>query len=319
MDEIIKKIGLTGIVPVLAIDDSQSAEPLMRALIAGGIPCAEVTFRTDAAEAAIDTIAKKFPDVLLGAGTVLTVDQAKRAIDLGVKFIVSPGLNRNVVEYCLSKKVTVIPGVATPSDVTTAVEFGLSTVKFFPAEANGGIPYLTALSAPFKSMKFVPTGGIDMKNLIDYLRLPSVIACGGTWMIKADVLKAKRFDEIERATREAVYGMLGFSLRHIGINSADETEAGKTAQQLMTLTGMQPLENPGAIFIGNQFEVLKKPYLGTHGHIALATNFIERAVAFLERRGFTFKAETRNEQDGKLRTIYLEKEFGGFAVHLIQA
>ena len=193
MQDVLRQVELLGIVPVIAIESASDAEPLAKALYDGGLPCAEVTFRTKAAQEAMTRIAKAFPDLLLGAGTVLTIEQVKTAVDCGAKFIVSPGLNRTVVEYCVAKGIPVTPGVATPSEVEVALELGLEVVKFFPAEATGGLPYLKAISAPYKSLRFIPTGGVDEKNLLSYLKFPKVLACGGSWMVKADLINAKRF------------------------------------------------------------------------------------------------------------------------------
>ena len=254
----------------------------------------------------------------VGAGTVLTTDQVDRAVGAGAKFIVSPGLNPTVVEYCQKKGVPVTPGVATPSDVERALGLGLEVVKFFPAEAAGGVPFLRALGAPYKDLCFIPTGGIDEKNLLSYLRLPSVLACGGSWMVKQDLIANKQFDTIRQLTTAAVQTMLGFELRHVGINGADGTSALADAQAFAALMGMPIKDGTGSVFVGTQFEFLKRHYLGAHGHIAIGTHFAERAVAYFERNGHKFRQDTRNEKNGALATMYFEKEFAGFAVHLLQ-
>jgi 2-dehydro-3-deoxyphosphogluconate aldolase/(4S)-4-hydroxy-2-oxoglutarate aldolase len=318
MQKVLEEIGLAGIVPVIAIEKAEDAEPLAQALIEGGLPCAEVTFRTAAAKESITNIAKKFPAMLLGAGTVLTVDQVKTAVGSGAKFIVSPGLNPKVVEYCLANNIPITPGVATPSEIEVALGFGLEVVKFFPAEANGGLEFLKAISAPYKSVKFIPTGGIDEKNLLSYLSFSRIHACGGSWMVKSDLITNKKFDEIKRLTSQAVNLMLGFDLRHIGINTPDANQAMQMSQQLQKVFGFASKDTPGSIFVGTQFEVMKKPFLGAHGHIAIATHSLERAIAHLGRRGIGIKPETKNEQDGKLQTVYLDLEIEGFAFHLIQ-
>jgi 2-dehydro-3-deoxyphosphogluconate aldolase / (4S)-4-hydroxy-2-oxoglutarate aldolase len=318
MDAILKEIGLAGIVPVIAIENAEDSEPLANALIEGGLPCAEVTFRTGAAKESIKKIAKAFPNMILGAGTVLTIEQVKAAVDNGAKFIVSPGLNSKVVEYCIANKIPITPGVATPSEIEQAIEYGLDVVKFFPAEANGGLAFLKAISAPYKNVKFIPTGGIDEKNLLSYLKFSRILACGGSWMVKSDLISGKQFGEIKRLTSEAVNLMLGFDLRHIGINTPDANDASKMSGQLQKIFGFAAKDTPGSIFVGTQFEVLKKPFLGLHGHIAIATNSVDRAIAHLSRRGVGIKPETKNEVDGKLQTVYLDIEIGGFALHLIQ-
>lgn len=204
MNEILEKIGKTAIVPVVLLENAKDAKPLARALCDGGLPCAEVTFRTEAAEEGIRVMAEEFPQMLVGAGTVLTTDQADRAIAAGARFIVSPGLNPRVVKHCLEKGITMLPGTATPSDVERAMEFGLDAVKFFPAEAAGGLAMIRAMAAPYTNMKFMPTGGINEKNLRSYLDFPRVLACGGSWMVKGELIRAGKFDEIRELTRKAV-------------------------------------------------------------------------------------------------------------------
>jgi 2-dehydro-3-deoxyphosphogluconate aldolase/(4S)-4-hydroxy-2-oxoglutarate aldolase len=191
------------IIPVVALERASDALPLADALVAGGLPCAEITFRTAAAAAAIRALAGR-TGFTVGAGTVLELEQARRAADSGATFVVSPGLNPKVVRFCLDGGIAVLPGVCTPSDITIAFEMGLALLKFFPAEAMGGLKTLDALAGPFPMMRFVPTGGIDPRNLTAYLRHPRVAACGGSWMVKANLIAEGRFDEIARLTREAV-------------------------------------------------------------------------------------------------------------------
>jgi 2-dehydro-3-deoxyphosphogluconate aldolase/(4S)-4-hydroxy-2-oxoglutarate aldolase len=318
MREIFTKIGSIGILPVIVLDRAEDAEPLAKALIQGGLPAAEVTFRTAAAKDAIARIAKAYPEMLLGAGTVLTIDQAKAAREAGAQFIVTPGLNADVVEYCIKEDIPIAPGIATPSELGRAVEYGLDLVKFFPAEASGGINYLKSISAPFRSMSFIPTGGIDENNLASYLGFGRVLACGGSWMVKPEFLAHQQYDEITRRAAQAVNKMLNFSLRHIGINTPDAKEAEIVAGQINNIVGFSLNEGAGSIFVGTQFEVMKRMFLGAHGHIAIGTSSIDRAVAFLQRRGIGIKEDTKNIKDGKLQTVYLDLEIAGFAVHLVQ-
>lgn len=204
MNDTLKKIGETGIVPVVVLNRVADAEALAESLIKGGLPCAEVTFRTDAAEESIRAIAKKFPDMFVGAGTVLTTEQADRAVDAGAKFIVSPGLNPKVVEHCLKKNYPITPGIMTPTELEIALGFGLDVVKFFPAENAGGLKMIKAISAPYTMMKFMPTGGINTTNVRDYLACDKILACGGSWMVKGDLINAGDFARIEELTKEAV-------------------------------------------------------------------------------------------------------------------
>ena len=200
MNKILKQIEETGIVPVVVLNDAKDAEPLAQALCDGGLPCAEVTFRTDAAEESIGIMTEKFPDMLIGAGTVLTTEQVDRAVAAGAEFIVSPGLKPKVVKYCVDKGILIIPGCANPSDVEQAIEYGLEAVKFFPAEQAGGLAYIKAIA----STKFMPTGGINPDNVKAYLAYDRILACGGSWMVKSGFINAGEFDKIKAMVEEAV-------------------------------------------------------------------------------------------------------------------
>ena len=199
----ITKIQELRIVPVVAIEDAGDANALADSLISGGLPCAEITYRTRAAQAAIEAMAKR-GDILVGAGTVLTIDQVKSAVDGGARFIVSPGFNPRVVEYCVSHQIAITPGISNPTDIEMALEFDLKVLKFFPAEAFGGLKTLKALSAPYPMVRFIPTGGVNINNLLDYLNFIKVFACGGSWMVKSDLIKSGQFGQIEQLTRQAV-------------------------------------------------------------------------------------------------------------------
>lgn len=192
------------VVPVVVLEDAKDAVPLADALVKGGLPCAEVTFRTAAAEESIRLMCEKYPEMLVGAGTVLTKEQVDRAVAAGAKFIVSPGFDAEIVDYCLEKEIPVFPGCITPSEVAQAVKRGLKTVKFFPAEQAGGLPMIKAMAAPYTMVKFMPTGGISAKNLKDYLGFDKIICCGGSWMVKGDMIKNKEFEKIAEMTKEAV-------------------------------------------------------------------------------------------------------------------
>ena len=204
MSNVADTIQSMGVVPVVVLNDAKDAAPLAKALCEGGLPCAEVTFRTDAAEESIAIMTKEFPEMFVGAGTVLTIDQVDRAMNAGAKFIVSPGFDPEIVDYCLSKEIPVFPGCITPSEVAQAVKRGLKIVKFFPAEQFGGVDTIKAMAAPYVGLKFMPTGGVNAKNLESYLSCDKIIACGGSWMVKGDLVKAGKFDEIKALTAEAV-------------------------------------------------------------------------------------------------------------------
>ena len=202
MMDIAEKFQKIGVVPVVVLEDAKDAVPLAKALVEGGLPCAEVTFRTEAAEESIRLMAEQFPDMLVGAGTVLTKEQVDAAA-AGARFIVSPGFDPEIVDYCLKKEIPVYPGCVSPSEVAQAVKRGLKVVKFFPAEPAGGLPMIKAMAAPYAGLKFMPTGGINAKNLEEYLSCDKIICCGGSWMVKGDLVKAGEFDKIQELTAEA--------------------------------------------------------------------------------------------------------------------
>ena len=203
MNEVLRQFEKMRVVPVVAIQKADDAMQLADALIEGGLPCAEITFRTDAAIDAMRIMAKR-EDILVGAGTVLKVDQVKAAVDVGARFMVSPGFNPKVVGYCVENNIPMTPGICTPSDIEAALDFDLEVLKFFPAGAFGGLKTLKAMSGPYTTVKFVPTGGISPANLAEYLQFPKVLACGGTWVAKSDLISEGKFDEIVQNAREAV-------------------------------------------------------------------------------------------------------------------
>ncbi|MCL1930652.1 MAG: bifunctional 4-hydroxy-2-oxoglutarate aldolase/2-dehydro-3-deoxy-phosphogluconate aldolase, partial [Treponema sp.] len=263
--------------------------------------------------------AKEAPEALIGAGTVLTTEQVDRAIDAGARFIVSPGFNPKVVAYCLQKKIPVAPGCANPSDVEQALEMGLDVVKFFPAEQAGGLEYIKAIAAPYPNLKFMPTGGINAGNIAQYIAFDKILACGGSWMVSADLINAGEFEKITALSREAVFSMLGFSVAHIGINAGSDEKAERGAQFFSALFGCAPKEWTGSILAGNSIEIMRAGGLGAHGHIAMGTNTITRAAAWLERNGIALDhANARKDAQGNVTAIYLKDEILGFAVHLVR-
>ena len=202
--EVAKEIERIAIIPVIAIDNVKDAEPLAEALVKSGLLAAEITFRTDAAEEAISIMTKKYPQILVGAGTVLTIEQAKTAVNAGSKFIVSPGFNPTVVDYCIENDIPVYPGVNNPTGIEAALERGLDVLKFFPAEASGGVKMVNAMAAPYRKVKFMATGGVSLSNVLSYLESPYICAVGGTWMVKSDLIRDGKFDKIEQLCKDAV-------------------------------------------------------------------------------------------------------------------
>ncbi|GHU66322.1 hypothetical protein FACS1894184_04010 [Clostridia bacterium] len=302
-----------GLIPAVKVNDAADAAPIGEALIRGGLPVAEFTFRTPAAEEAIKLAAEALPDLVLGAGTVLSVEQAERAVKAGAKFIVAPGFNPKVVTWCLENDITVIPGVATGSEIEVAQELGIKAVKFFPAEQLGGLAALKALSGPYYEMKFVPTGGVSEKNIAEYLSFPKVLACGGSWFTKDEYIAAKAWDKVEAAARTAIAITMGFEVTHVGVNSADGPEAVAVAKRFSALFGWPVKDGSASAFSGKGIEVMKGDGRGKNGHISVGVNNLSRAKAYLEAQGVTFVPPLPSS-----KAVYLEEEIGGFAVHLLQ-
>ena len=251
--------------------------------------------------------------------TVLGAFPVDRAAAAGAKFIVSPGFNPKVVAHCVEKGIPVVPGCSSPSDIEAALEFGLDTVKVFPAEQIGGLDFIKAVAAPYTSMRFMPTGGVNAENIGKYLAFEKIAACGGSWMVAAPLVKAGNFDEITRLCKEAVRAALGFELIHIGVNAAGAADAAEIADLFAAAFGFARGDGNSSIFAGPAIEVMKSPYLGKNGHIAIRTNSVGRARKYLEARGFAFDESTAKfDEKGNPSTVYLQKEFGGFAVHLLQ-
>lgn len=313
------KLSLAGLVPVIKVDQAQDAVPLCKALAEGGLPVAEITFRTAAAEEAIRLVHEALPEVLLGAGTVLSCEQADRAMAAGAGYIVSPGFNPTVVQHCLDKGYPVLPGISSPSEIEQALSLGVKTVKFFPAEALGGVGMIKALAAPYGELRFVPTGGINEGNLVDYLALPQVVACGGSWMVPSAAIKQGDWARITELTRKAVQLMLGFDLVHLGMNTQNQEEGLKLAGQLSQLLGWDYKGGEKGGFVGTRFEVMNLPFRGAHGHVAIGCNDVLRARHYLEQQGIVFDESTLGYgPDGRARVIYFQDEIGGFAFHLMQ-
>lgn len=321
MNEILKKIENTGIIPVVKLNSVEQALPLAKALLDGGINAAEVTFRTDAAAPAIKAIRESYPEMLVGAGTVINVELAKKAVDAGAQFIVSPGFNPHVVDFCNERNILVVPGVNSPSQIESALEKGLTILKFFPAEASGGVTMLNALAGPFPQVKFMATGGINAQNMGSYFKTKNVFAIGGSWMVKDDPAL------VTKLTREAVKAMHGFTLAHVGLNSGNAEEAAKIAG-LFEMFGFAGVEGNASWFNNSavdstSFETMKAPGKGIHGHIGLKTWNIERALAYLAQFGIMPDMSTAKYvgEEGKspLKFVYTTLSIGGFAIHLNKA
>lgn len=315
--DVMKRLHGIGIIPAIVLDRVEDAAPLADALCKGGLPAAEVTFRTPAAHDAMIAMKKQRPELIVGAGTVLTKEQVDSALDAGAEFIVAPGLNPEVVKYCQAKGVAVCPGISSASELEQALALGLHTVKFFPAEAMGGIKTIKALCGPYKTMTFLPTGGVNTNNMLDYLSFNKIFAVGGTWMVKGDLIKNGRFDEVEKISREAVLKMLGMHIKHIGINCT-EADGKNTADAFANLLQGTVRETSKGYFGSEMIEIMVKEHFGTKGHIAIGVNNVERALAYYRALGFAFdESSITYDEAGDAKFAYFKDEIGGFRVHFV--
>jgi Entner-Doudoroff aldolase len=307
-----------GIVPVVKIDDAGKAVNLAKAMIAGGLPCAEVTFRTDAAEEAIRLISKACPEMILGAGTVLNPATAERAVNAGARFIVSPGFDEDTVRWCQERNIPVVPGLCTPSEIQKAINMGLNVLKFFPAEASGGVGMLKNFAGPFPGVKFMTTGGINQDNLASYAQASNVLAIGGSWMVKDSLINNEQWDEITRLCAEAVVKLQGLQFLHLGVNCENEEESEKAIAGFAAF-GMSVNRGNSSVFMDKAIEVMPKPGRGKCGHIAYKCYDLERTVYFMEKKGFTVaKDSIKFDAKGKMKVCYFNEELGGFAIHLVK-
>jgi 2-dehydro-3-deoxyphosphogluconate aldolase/(4S)-4-hydroxy-2-oxoglutarate aldolase len=297
MDKALEKLRACGIIPVVVLEDVQNAVPTADALLAGGIDVMEITLRTKAGLESIRTVAKNRPQVFIGAGTVLTLDQCKSCVDAGAQFIVSPGFSPVIVQWCVDHGVAVTPGCVTPTEIMAAMENGCTVLKFFPSNVYGGLSALKALAGPFGNVTFIPTGGVDSKNIGEFAASPFVHAVGGSWVCTKDDIQAGNFDRITALSREAVHNFLGFEIAHIGVNAQDENESAKVAGLFAGLFGFEVKPGASSIFAGSGIEVMKSVYLGEKGHIAIRTNRIDAAVARLASRGCSVDPQTAKYND----------------------
>lgn len=313
-------IGRCGLLPVAIINNSANATDTARAILAGGISAIEVTLRTDSAIESISRISKEVPDIMVGAGTVLSVDNCIKAVEAGAKFIVAPGFNKDLVEWCIENNVPVVPGVTSPTEIEKALSCGLKVLKFFPANVYGGSKGCAALYGPYKSagIKFIPTGGVNNENLSEYIGKPYIHAVGGSWMCKAADIDAGNFEEIRAQTAAAVKAALGFEFAHLGIYFDEENEAQLSASILKRTFGFAEKQGRSSVFSSDKLELCKSRGLGRNGHVAVKTNSITLALEYLKRQGFSANAESAKYRGEVLTSIYLDLEIGGFSVHLLQ-
>jgi len=318
--DILEKIGNAGLVPVVVIENATDAVPAGRALIEGGVDVMEITMRTAEGIQAIKNIRKEIPNMLVGAGTILTIEKCKEAVAAGAQFIVSPGINTEIVRWCVENGRAVMPGCVTPTEIDTALSFGIKIVKFFPAEAFGGVKGCAALYGPYQSagIKFIPTGGVNNDNLADFADKPFIHAVGGGWLCKTSDITNHNFATITETSRKAIEVLLGFEIAHVGINQDSQNDSYDVAQSIKKAFGFSIEEGKSSNFVSRSIEITKSRYLGTNGHLAVRTNSIPRAMYYLRQRGFEVDMETAKHKGDKLISVYLKDEFGGFAVHLLQ-
>lgn len=316
--DVMNRLAGAGVVPVVVLENAQDAVPTAKALVAGGVDVMEITFRTAAAEASIAAVSKEVPEMLVGAGTVITLDQCKTAVAAGARFIVAPGFNPEVVRWCVDNGVAVCPGCVTPTEIMAAMALGLKVVKFFPANVYGGLKAMKSLSAPFGGIKFIPTGGVNGENVGEYISAPFIHAVGGSWVCTKADIAAHNFDKITELCRQARSAMTGFEVAHIGINCADAQASDAVCEQLHQAFGFAKKAGNSSNFSTTSIEVMKSMYLGKNGHIAIHTNSMTVALAELAKRGFTVDMETAKYKSGRLAAVYLTNEIGGFAIHLVQ-
>lgn len=320
MTAMIEMIHNVGFVPVVALHDAAKAVGLANALTRGGIPVVEVTYRTPEASACIRAIRQNCPGVIVGAGTILSEDQVRQAIDSGAMFIVSPGYNDEVVSYCCRHDIPMIPGVSNATEIQKGVAEGLKILKLFPAEPLGGIAAINFLAAPFPGIQFLPAGGILMNNLAAYLSNDNVFACAGGFVARAGMIQAEDWDGITEMCRQAVETILGFEFAHVGVNCGTAENARTCAGRLEDLFGLQGREGNSSIFAANAFvEIMKKPFYGENGHLGFYTNSVERALFQLKRQGCKILDDSiRYDSKGHMQSAYLSESLNGFAVHIVR-
>lgn len=316
--KILERLGNAGVIPVVVLEHAEDSVPTAEALLAGGVDVMEITFRTRAARASIAAVSAACPDMLVGAGTVITLEQCKAAVEAGAKFIVSPGYNEEVVTWCVENNVVVTPGCVTPTEIMAAIAHGLKIIKFFPANVYGGLSAMQALAGPFADIKFIPTGGVNASNLTEYISSPVIFAVGGSWMCKKTDISAHNFDKITALCAEARKAALGFEVAHVGINTESADVSMNICRQLHAAFGFEIKQGARSNFASSAVEVMKVPFKETNGHIAVRTCSIPRAAAELAKHGFILNESTAKYQDGKLVAVYLKDEIGGFAIHLLQ-
>ena len=315
--DVLKRLAQSGVVPVVVLEDAKDAVPTAKAMIAGGIDVMEITFRTAAAADSIKAVAQECPDMVVGAGTVVNLEQCKLAVECGAKFIVSPGYDEETVAWCCDNGIPVTPGCVTRTEIMMALKHGLKVLKFFPANVYGGLSAIKSLAGPFGGVKFIPTGGVNAQNLAEFISSPYIHAVGGSWICPKADIAAGNFDKITALCKEARKSLLGFEVAHIGINTPDADAAMDVCKAFNDAFDFNVKQGNSSNFASTGVEVMKTMFKGANGHIAIRTNKMIPAIAEMERRGYELDMDSVKDKDN-IKAVYFKNEIGGFAVHLLQ-
>ena len=315
--DVLKRMACAGIVPVVVLEDAKDAVPTAKAMVAGGIDVMEITFRTAAAADSIKTVAAEVPEMLVGAGTVVNLEQCKLAVECGAKFIVSPGYDEEVVSWCCDNGIAVCPGCVTPTEIMMALKHGLKVLKFFPANVYGGLGAIKALAGPFGGVKFIPTGGVNLQNVGEFIADPHIHAVGGSWVCPKADIAAGNFEKITALCKESRKALLGFEVAHVGINCADAEVCEQVCDAFTAAFDFGVKKGNSSNFASTGVEVMKTMFKGANGHIAIRTNKMTPAIAEMERRGLELDWDSVKDKDN-IKAVYFKNEIGGFAVHLLQ-
>ena len=315
--DVLKRLAQSGVVPVVVLEDAKDAVPTAKAMLAGGIDVMEITFRTAAAADSIKAVAQECPDMVVGAGTVINLEQCKLAVECGAKFIVSPGYDEETVAWCCDNGIPVTPGCVTPTGIMIALKQGLKVLKFFPANVYGGLSAIKSLAGPFGGVKFIPTGGVNAQNLAEFISSPYIHAVGGSWICPKADIAAGNFDKITALCKEARKTLLGFEVAHIGINTPDADAAMDVCKAFNDAFDFNVKQGNSSNFASTGVEVMKTMFKGANGHIAIRTNKMIPAIAEMERRGYELDMDSVKDKNN-IKAVYFKNEIGGFAVHLLQ-
>lgn len=315
--DVLKRLAQSGVVPVVVLEDAKDAVPTAKAMLAGGIDVMEITFRTAAAADSIKAVAQECPDMVVGACTVINLEQCKLAVECGAKFIVSPGYDEETVAWCCDNGIPVTPGCVTPTEIMMALKHGLKVLKFFPANVYGGLSAIKSLAGPFGGVKFIPTGGVNAQNLAEFISSPYIHAVGGSWICPKADIAAGNFDKITALCKEARKTLLGFEVAHIGINTPDADAAMDVCKAFNDAFDFNVKQGNSSNFASTGVEVMKTMFKGANGHIAIRTNKMIPAIAEMERRGYELDMDSVKDKNN-IKAVYFKNEIGGFAVHLLQ-